>query len=709
MNRPDGRWLEVNDRLCAILGRPRDEMVTLRWADLTHPDDIPASIQAHDRLRRGESELETLDKRYLRPDGSAVWCRVGLSAVRDRRGRLDAVVTVVEDVDERHRAAERLAQHMAFQDLITEVAEELVAVPADDLDTTVERALARVGGRAGAEHVFVAAVDTTTERPLVFRWDDPAAHADAELLPDPATASQAALRGRKGLDALIAEAEKHGWRSLVVHPVATEPPVVGLAGLGTTSGDRTWDDETLELVNGLAEVIGRALARRAYEVEITHQALHDDLTGLANRVLFLDRLATALRQAERHRRFPSVLYVDLDRFKVINDSLGHDVGDRVLREVATRLEASVRAGDTAARLGGDEFAVLCLRTDDDEDPETAAAEISGRILDAVARPVEVAGRTLAVSASVGVVHATPGVTADTMLRDADVAMYRAKAAGRNRIETFTSAMHDEAVARLALESELRRALDDDQLELHYQVVYRIEDRRPVGIEALVRWRHPTRGLLFPGQFLEVAADAGLDGELDRQVLAEATRTAATWHRRGVELPVWVNISPGFAGRPEFVDGVTEALTEAELPATALGIEITERALIGDLTRLTASLGRLRALGVHLAIDDFGTGLLSLSLLRDLQIEDLKVDRAFIDSVTVGENDGEVVRSVVSLAHSLGLSVVAEGTETSEQLAALTAAGCDRAQGYLLGRPVPFVELTLVQHLEIRPGSTAPRE
>ena len=422
-------------------------------------------------------------------------------------------------------------------------------------------------------------------------------------------------------------------------------------------------------------------ARRRAEADLAHQATHDPLTGLPNRVLLLDRLDLALARRERGGGAVGVLLLDLDRFKVVNDSLGHAAGDAILVGVASRLLGAVRPGDTVARLGGDEFVVVC----EEIHGEIEAVAVADRLLAALSERFSVGDFELFLTGSVGVALApTADVDASSLLRDADAVMYRAKERGRNRWEVFNDSLRDRVVERLAVETALRRALErDDELVLHYQPVISLADGNVTGTEALIRWHHPTRGLVLPGDFIGVAEESGLVVPLGRKVVAEACRQLAAWAGRPgcEELTIAVNLSARQLTSPHFVRTVAGALADAGADPSRMWFEITETALMEDLDRALPVLRGLRELGVQLWIDDFGTGYSSLEYLRRLPLDGLKVDRSFIADVATNTGDSAIVAGIVNLAHSLGLEALAEGVESSAQGAELTRMGYELAQGW----------------------------
>jgi diguanylate cyclase (GGDEF)-like protein/PAS domain S-box-containing protein len=436
--------------------------------------------------------------------------------------------------------------------------------------------------------------------------------------------------------------------------------------------------------------------QRQMRNRLAHAAIHDPLTGLPNRVLFLDRLSMALTRAQRQRRQVAVAFLDLDHFKLVNDGLGHAVGDELLRAVADRLTTTVRPEDTVARFGGDEFTILCEGLSHQDE----ALAVARRVLDALQRPFELDGSPAYVSASVGVAITDGSAAAGSVLRDSDTAMYLAKEAGRGRIEIFDGRGHAAALENLHVINELHHALAADELRLYYQPIVDLRSGAVVGVEALVRWQHPKRGMLVPDQFIRVAEECGLVVPVGAWVLAEACRQTAEWNRMAVvadrcPIEVNINISPRQLSSPDFVDTVAAAIADGGIDPAAICLEITEGMLMHDEHAAVETLHDVRRLGVRIGIDDFGTGYSSLSYLKHFPIDSLKVDRTFVDGLGEESDEGVIVGAIIALAHSLGLIAVAEGVETDAALAELQRLGCDRVQGFLLGHPQPAEALESV--------------
>ncbi len=428
--------------------------------------------------------------------------------------------------------------------------------------------------------------------------------------------------------------------------------------------------------------------RKLAEAQLEHRAFYDALTNLPNRALFLDRLRHALRRAARRRDYLfAVLFLDVDRFKVVNDSLGHGSGDRLLVTIARRLELALRPGDSVARLGGDEFAVLL----DGIRGAADAQRVAERIQRELVAPFHIGGQELYASCSIGIALSSTGYERpEEVLRDADTAMYRAKAAGRARHAMFDTAMHQRAVLLLQTEADLRRALDRNELCVHYQPIVSLASGRISGVEALVRWQHPERGMVAPAQFVPVAEESGLIVGLDRWVLREACRSVASWSAgvaQAQDLRLSVNLSPRQLGLPDLRAHVAAVLAETGLAPERLRLEITETAMMEQHEAARGALGELKALGVEIAVDDFGTGHSSLARLHDFPIDALKVDRSFVEVLGVPGGTARIARTIVLIGRTLGLSVIAEGVESERQLALLRELECDAAQGYYFSRPL----------------------
>jgi diguanylate cyclase (GGDEF)-like protein/PAS domain S-box-containing protein len=425
--------------------------------------------------------------------------------------------------------------------------------------------------------------------------------------------------------------------------------------------------------------------RKQFEMQLTHAAFHDELTGLANRALFTDRVAHALARRERDATTLAVLLLDLDDFKTVNDGLGHAAGDSMLRAVAERLSALVRPGDTTARLGGDEFAMVLV----DLPNEQSALHAVERIISVLGQPLVIEGKEVFVQASIGLAFAGGGpVTPEEVLRNADAAMYVVKTDGKGRYAVYQPHMHAAALHRLDLRADLQRALDNDEFALHYQPIVSMETGGVVGVEALVRWMHPQRGLVNPDAFIPLAEETGLVVPLGLWVLERACRQVVEWSVANPGLSVSINVSQRQLRRGEFGDEVGQVLAATGIEPSRIALEITESAIMADVETTIERLQALKALGVRLAVDDFGTGYSSFSWLRQLPVDVLKIDKEFVDELGRREQGGFLVAAIIDLAHNLGLRTVAEGIERPTQLARLKDMHCDLGQGYHVGKPMP---------------------
>jgi diguanylate cyclase (GGDEF)-like protein/PAS domain S-box-containing protein len=428
--------------------------------------------------------------------------------------------------------------------------------------------------------------------------------------------------------------------------------------------------------------------RRALQEQLAHQAFHDSLTGLANRLLFADRVTHALERGRRRPTLVAVFLVDLDDFKTVNDSLGHAAGDELLVGVARRLEGCLRAEDTCARLGGDEFAILVEELPDTE----TAVVLAKRIVEAIAQPVTVLESEVVVHASVGIALGSSGEDADELLRSADLAMYEAKASDKRRFALYEPEMHERVLERLALKADLRRAVIEEEFELHYQPIVTLTSGAVVGVEALLRWHHPHRGLMLPDDFVPLAEETGLILPLGAHVLASACRQARLWRELvAPDLGISVNISAKQLGSASLPSEVTAALEAASLSPPALTLEITESVLL-DSEAVIARLEALRALGVRIAIDDFGTGYSSLDYLRRFPVDTLKIAKAFVEELGGGAEQERLATAILRLGATLGLTTVAEGIENASQRDLLRRVGCRYGQGFFFSEPLPAAEL-----------------
>ena len=616
-----------------------------------HPDDQEAMLKLRATIESGSPSA--VDCRILLSDGSVRWVHTQ-GAVKIWRGDAPAVVSgTVQDITDRKRAEAEVHDTLSLLNAtLDSTADGILVVDAD-------------GRIRSFNQKFVA----------MWRLpDDVLAHADDNQ------ALHFVLSQVKEPEAFLAKV-----RELYAQPEADSRDLIEFH-----------DGRTVERCSQPQRVdgvpVGRVWSFRditervRLEAELEHQAFHDSLTGLANQALFRDRVTHALARSARLQSEVAVLFVDLDDFKTVNDSLGHTAGDALLVAVAERLRDCLRAADTAARLGGDEFAILV----EGAGSHAAATGLAERLLAVLKEPFIVAGRDIVVRASVGIAFDETHITTGQLLRNADIAMYTAKRGGKQGYEIFQKDMHTAAMDRLEIEADLRRALDRGELTLQYQPIVALDGRRVTGVEALVRWNHPKRGLLPPIAFIPVAEETGMICELGRQVLIEACTQAVRWQQlrpQDPSLTISVNLSPRQLQSDNLIPHIIEALAVSGLDPATLVLEITEGAMVEDSDLVMARLGELKALGVKLALDDFGTGYSTFSYLQRLPIDVLKIDRTFIGTIEHDDKKSNLAQAILSLARTMDLVAVAEGVETPNQAELLGRMGCELAQGYYLARPM----------------------
>jgi diguanylate cyclase (GGDEF)-like protein/PAS domain S-box-containing protein len=647
-----GECTYVNERWQEITGFTVDEALGLGWMKMIHPDD--RDDEAFHGPLRGDAvsqDARALEFRVVRPDGVVRWVSVSTAPVFDAQGEFQGSVGAMEDVTDR---VEAMRDSQRLTDIF-DATHDLVAIA----DGEGKLLYLNHSARGFFELPDQGALEPFDMRTLL----------DAEMTERVALEVQPALE-RDGM-----------WSGeLVLHRPDGEP-VAHLAQLLVHRDDDGRSEFFSAVLHDISE-------RKAFEHRLAHQATHDPLTGLPNRTLLLDRLDIALRRARRNMRRVAVLFLDLDHFKVVNDSLGHGLGDRLLVAIADRLRAALRPADTVARFGGDEFVVLC----EDLLNQADAVAIAERVNEAITGPFVIDDTEVFVGVSIGIAFPDDNnADPETLIRDADAAMYQAKDRGRARWVIFDNAMRASAVDRLDIENALRRALERRELRVFYQPMVELSSGRIIGVEALLRWEHAERGLLLPGDFIAVAEETGLIVPIGSWVLDQACRQVQRWQAAIPELGplvLAVNLSSRQLGHHRLVEDVARVLRDTGIDPSYVELEITESVLMDDVEMSEETLGRLKTLGVKVVVDDFGTGYSSLSYLRRFPVDLLKVDRSFVDGLGSDPGDSAIVTAIVTLAHTLGLRAVAEGVETEEQLGELRRVGCDSAQGFYFARPVP---------------------
>ena len=682
------RYISASAR--SVLGIDPETAAGTGSVDLVHPDDRDRSAAMLDAVVQRPGLHGGQDFRARRSDGSYAVVETVWSNLLDDPA-VGAVVVNVRDVTERRLAEGLLATEARLLDDVAGGArfEHTVKQIAREMEGHLPDMVCLV--IVSSEPVpFVATGDRL---PADTGYDLSRLMAGAGRWPwwDQAKIDNPMI-GDLGSDPTWPPAQmlvtRHGLRCFWGVAIRGPNPLASIGALLFLSEAPTGPTPHEVEVGRLgARVAAVGYERYRAEEQITHHAMHDPLTGLPNRMLLLDRTAQAVERSRRSGCPIAVLMLDLDRFKSINDSLGHSVGDQVLIEVARRFRSAVRLDDTVARLGGDEFLVLCEGLTNDTDVMRAAQ----RILTSLRPPLHVTDYEIHVGVSIGIALGGTGANPEDLVRDADSAMYRAKERGRGRAEIFDTELRELTVARMDIEERLHRALDQGLVQAHYQPIVDLRSLRVVGAESLARWHDPDIGVVPPSVFIPIAEDNGLIVALGNHILTSACNTAAGWSSA---LGVSVNLSARQMHDLAFVETIETALRGADLDASRLLLEITESTLIGDVAVGTEFLRKLHALGVNLAIDDFGTGYSSLSRLKELPVAQLKIDGSFVDGLPDDADNLALVTAMVTMGHSLGLNIVAEGIETEAQLTALQSLGCDLGQGWLFGHALPAEEFSL---------------
>ena len=676
----DGRYLFCSPASIQ-LGYRSEELIGADPFALIHPADETAA-RTFFAVASGELRSATAEYRFRHRDGSWRWLESLLENHLDDPA-IDAIVVTTRDITLSRR---RAAQQEAVAALGSE------ALKGGPVEVLFERIPALLSEILEATHCLLARFEPGGRRTVLGSTDALLAARLCGTGTDCPVAAEAVVQ----LHPARWERQQPGSQ-----PVGTGPDIASAAAVPITPSDgqvgvlavystspEAFSADDVAFLEAVAHILSAALSRRSVEEELRHQAVHDRLTGLPNRALLLDRLSRAMGRLGARRPSLAVLFVDLDDFKLVNDSLGHSVGDAVVAAVAARLEASVRAADTVARFGGDEFVVICEDTDED-----AARELAERLRVAVATPMEIGGRTIAATASIGFVVTTDGAASlDALMSDADMAMYEAKRAGKDGVAVFAPELRRRATTEMEIVSGIRTGLAAGEFQLYYQPIVETAGAEPIGFEALVRWQHPTAGLLAPGSFIDYAEQSGLIIPLGEWVLRTACRQSADWRRSGRKASVSINVSGVQLTGSDIVDTVRRALVDTGACPSDISLEVTESAVMSDLDRAEAALRRLRDLGVHVGMDDFGTGWSSLSQLARLPFDFVKIDRSFVRDLDRDDRTAAMLQSMVALCEALELQVVVEGVETEHQLAHLRSIGVGLVQGYLLGRPAPVTGL-----------------
>jgi diguanylate cyclase (GGDEF)-like protein/PAS domain S-box-containing protein len=644
----------ISPATARFVGRSADDIVGTRQSELVHPDDRDQFLAGLSGLLDRHGKSNRFSVRLRRFDGEYRWLEViATNLVEDPN--VGGIVINARDITDRFETESALREsEERFRSAFEHAPIGMALADKDGRILRSNRAFSRMLGRQPADLVDVTIRDITHPDD----WSDNADNIRRLFSGEIADYS---------LEKRYLHADGHiVWVSLSVSAIRDANGVP----------------------NYMIGQIEDITERKAIGERLAHQAIHDPLTGLPNRTFFIDRIRKTTSRVNRRRHRIAVLFLDVDHFKVINDSLGHEAGDQLLITIGHRLRRMLRPSDTVARFGGDEFTILCPDVDD----PSSVMLLAERVLEEVARPVLLADNEVFVTASIGIAcsgHSTE--TPETLVRDADTAMYRAKDQGRHRAEFFDQRSRARTLEHLHTGNALHRALERREFELHYQPILELETGRVVGFEALVRWRHPERGLVMPIEFIGLAEETGLIVPIGAWVLETACIQVARWQAARPDdrpLSISANVSPRQLAEPSFPEQIERVLAHSGIRPGTLWLEITETTLMHDTESASSALRALRTQGIHLAVDDFGTGYSSLSHLKRFPIEALKIDQSFIRGLADNAEDAAIVTAVISLAHALGLSSTAEGVETPEQLAALRTLGCELAQGHLFAKPQP---------------------
>lgn len=661
----DGRILQCNHRFAEILGYTVEELCSMSFSQITPPAYLAVSDSVLKQLANGAPRISGWEKPYLRKDGSLTWAKLTSSVQRDSGGRPLHVLNFVEDINDCRDAQESLV-----------CAREALRVSEERYRTAFQTSLDSVTINRISDGMFVDCNLGFLEL-MGYKRDEVLGRSSIELniWADP--------RDRQNLAQILEQ-----------NPTCRDLE----ARFRKKSGEIIWGKMSASIIvldgaTCILAVTRDITGAKAAEDEIRNLAFYDSLTQLPNRRLLLDRLQQTLSANSQNRRMQALLFIDLDNFKSLNDTLGHELGDRYLQEIARRLVPCIGNTDTVARFGADEFVIMIEDLSEIAEDAAAYAKATGeKILEIVAQPILLAGRECVSTASIGItVFGHRQENANDVLQQADIAMHQAKTAGRNTIRIFAPALQAAVNARAAIQEQLRQAIKAEQFVLYYQP--QVEHGRLIGTEALIRWNHPQRGLLAPADFIPMAEENGLIEPLGDWVLESACRQLAEWadKKESVNISIAINISARQFRETSFVQKVLEALDRTGAESRNLKLELTESMLASNIEEVISKMTYLKAHGLRFSLDDFGTGYSSLAYLKQLPLDQLKIDRSFVQDILVDASSGAIAQTIISLSRAMGLPVIAEGVETDEQREFLERLGCHSFQGFLFGRPLPLAE------------------
>ncbi|MCE5312466.1 MAG: EAL domain-containing protein [Nitrospiraceae bacterium] len=660
---PDGCVIKVNQQAENILQHTEREMTGRHFsAFVSDPERFKNALST---ISRNGASCESYEDEFITKSGAGIPAKLSISLIRDNGEELIGFVVVGHDV----RQMKQLQQEIMQKEMVQE---------------TLLAAESKFRGLVEQSLVGIYIVQDDKLKYVNPKFAEIFGYSREEILNDKSMLDLVVEESRVAVGASLGQCSNKSARDIHYNFKGSrrDGTVIDVEANGICTE-----------YNGMPAVIGAVLditQRKQMEETIRYQAYHDPLTGLPNRLLFNDRLTLAIANAHRNSQFLAVLFLDLDHFKTINDTLGHSVGDQLLREVAAVIKERLREGDTVSRMGGDEYTIILNDISEADD----AAKIAKEILSAIDRRWDIGGHSFHVSASMGVsIYPTDGETTDALLKNADAAMYHVKEQGRNSYHFYSPAMNVKAFEQMMLENNLRHALERCEFELHYQPQFEISEKKIVGVEALLRWHHPERGLMYPKQFLQLAEKTGLIIPIGEWVLNNACMQFSAWKDNGFpDMRIAVNISTSQLRQKNFVHTIQDVLTASGMPPHMLELEITEHMAMLNIDTIISNLNRLSDMGILISIDDFGTGYSSLSYLKRLPIHHIKIDQSFIKDLTDDPNEASIANAVILIAKSLNLQTIAEGVETEEQLRFLQRSRCDKVQGFLYSKPLSTSEL-----------------
>jgi len=701
-----GRICEVNPRFAAIAGRSMEEMTNIDWIQITHPDDVQADLENMALLNTGRINGFHMEKRYLHPDGTAVWIDMTISPLQVEDKANPRHLCMIQDITERKAAEARIKYLSRVQAVLSGINALIVRV--QDRNELFSEACQIVVDKGEFRMSLVVIVNPSTKKILSIT----SSGKNEELLTMikgectsigdlSSTMIGQVISGKKPIvsndllnDPMLVFRNKYveaEVRSMVILPLIVSDKVAGTISL-YASEIEFFHEEEMKLLTELARNIAFAIDNLDKQERLNYLAFYDPLTRLPNRSLLMDRLQHAMVSSKRTSRKGALMLIDLDNFKTLNDTLGHQVGDQLLQQIAQRLEACVRDSDTVARLGGDEFVVILENLSEHIFEATAQIEgVGEKILAALKHPFQFATHEQQSTASIGATLLDDKhQSINELLKQVDIAMYQAKKAGRNALRFFDPQMQASINARASLERELRKALQLHQFQLHYQM--QVDSAyHPIGAEVLIRWEHPDRGMVSPLEFIPVAEETGIILPIGQWVLDNACAQIKAWQQHPLiqELSLAVNVSARQFRQPDFVAQVEAALEHHGIMPTRLKLELTESMLLEDIEHIIVTMNALKAIGVQFSLDDFGTGYSSLQYLKRLPLDQIKIDQSFVRDIVTDSSDRAIVRTIIAMAQGLSISVIAEGVENEEQRQCLLKLGCKYFQGYLFNKPVPI--------------------